>query len=197
MGLPVVGARCQRQLGMWIERYLYRELRAVSATAWRFDAGLRHGATQRSCDISSSVENGDKAVPIGSGHGGRVDGRLFLRVTVVSWSAGLLAGIVAGQEAHCYDRSDRSLRAVSWEAIAMWQSTEKNGNWTAHQGILYFRRASNEAAFLFTLCWYGHQQNFTDCSNMCHEASGVALDAGTARNRQGHRHAEDFSLADG
>ena len=38
-------------------------------------------------------------------------------------------------------------------------------------------RASNEAAYLYQLFarHYG-TNNFPDCSNMCHEASGIALD---------------------
>jgi anaerobic selenocysteine-containing dehydrogenase len=47
-------------------------------------------------------------------------------------------------------------------------------------------RASNEAAFLYQLFAraYG-TNNFPDCSNMCHEATGVGLH-GVDRRRQGH-----------
>jgi anaerobic selenocysteine-containing dehydrogenase len=37
------------------------------------------------------------------------------------------------------------------------------------------RRASNEAAYLYQLFVRAWRNNFPDSSNMCHEASGVAL----------------------
>ena len=49
-------------------------------------------------------------------------------------------------------------------------------------------RTSNEAAFLYQLFArdFG-TNNLPDCSNMCHESSGSALDR-DARHRQGQRH---------
>ncbi|WP_138465793.1 FdhF/YdeP family oxidoreductase [Poseidonocella sp. HB161398] len=57
-------------------------------------------------------------------------------------------------------------------------------------------RASNEAAFLYQafVRLYG-TNNFPDCSNMCHEASGVAL-TGAIGIGKGTVLLEDFELAD-
>ncbi|HEY0276609.1 MAG TPA: molybdopterin-dependent oxidoreductase, partial [Paenirhodobacter sp.] len=57
-------------------------------------------------------------------------------------------------------------------------------------------RASNEAAFLYQLFVraYG-TNNFPDCSNMCHEASGVGLGAAIGIGK-GTVRLEDFDLAD-
>ncbi|WP_136069285.1 FdhF/YdeP family oxidoreductase [Modicisalibacter radicis] len=57
-------------------------------------------------------------------------------------------------------------------------------------------RASNEAAYLYQLFvrLYG-TNNFPDCSNMCHEASGVAMQAGLGVGK-GTVTLEDFEQAD-
>ncbi|MCC7254015.1 FdhF/YdeP family oxidoreductase [Hyphomicrobium sp.] len=57
-------------------------------------------------------------------------------------------------------------------------------------------RASNEAAFLYQLFvrLYG-TNNFPDCSNMCHEASGIALDQAIGIGK-GTVTLEDFEKAD-
>ncbi len=57
-------------------------------------------------------------------------------------------------------------------------------------------RASNEAAYLYQLFvrLYG-TNNFPDCSNMCHEASGIALEAAVGIGK-GTVTLEDFEKAD-
>lgn len=57
-------------------------------------------------------------------------------------------------------------------------------------------RASNEAAFLYqTFVRLFGTNNFPDCSNMCHEASGVALTDAIGIGK-GTVHLEDFEHAD-
>ncbi|WP_068318608.1 FdhF/YdeP family oxidoreductase [Polycladidibacter hongkongensis] len=68
---------------------------------------------------------------------------------------------------------------VSWDAAFAEIAGELNALPSADNAAFYTSgRASNEAAFLYQLMGrlYG-TNNFPDCSNMCHEASGVALSA--------------------
>ena len=66
---------------------------------------------------------------------------------------------------------------ISWEQAFERISTELNHLPSPNQAIFYTSgRTSNEAAFLYQLFvrMYG-TNNLPDCSNMCHESSGVAL----------------------
>ncbi|MFP3409752.1 CbbBc protein, partial [Pseudomonas sp. SIMBA_065] len=66
---------------------------------------------------------------------------------------------------------------ISWDAAFALIARELNKLANPDQAVFYTSgRASNEAAYLYQLFVraYG-TNNFPDCSNMCHEASGVAL----------------------
>ena len=66
---------------------------------------------------------------------------------------------------------------ISWEDAFQLIGDELNGLVSPDEGIFYTSgRTSNEAAFLYQLFvrQFG-TNNLPDCSNMCHESSGVAL----------------------
>lgn len=66
---------------------------------------------------------------------------------------------------------------VSWERACEVIAEELNATDSPHESIFYTSgRASNEAAFVYQLFvrQYG-TNNLPDCSNMCHESSGAAL----------------------
>lgn len=66
---------------------------------------------------------------------------------------------------------------ISWEAAFEMIAEELNGLASPDEAVFYTSgRTSNEAAFLYQLFVraYG-TNNLPDCSNMCHESSGVAL----------------------
>ena len=68
---------------------------------------------------------------------------------------------------------------VTWEAAMSIISDELNSVQHPDEAVFYTSgRASNEAAFLYQLFarLYG-TNNLPDCSNMCHESSGAALNA--------------------
>ena len=75
------------------------------------------------------------------------------------------------------DRRDTHYRAISWDAAFQLIAEELKANASPDEAIFYTSgRTSNEAAFLYQLfirC-YG-TNNMPDCSNMCHESSGAAL----------------------
>ena len=76
-----------------------------------------------------------------------------------------------------YDGSDNHYRPISWDRAFEVIADHLNGLQSPDQAAFYTSgRASNEAAFLYQLFAraYG-TNNLPDCSNMCHEASGVAL----------------------
>lgn len=68
-------------------------------------------------------------------------------------------------------------KPIDWDAAAALIAEELNAAESQDEGIFYTSgRASNEAAFLYQLFvrQYG-TNNLPDCSNMCHESSGAAL----------------------
>ncbi|MFT5758156.1 MAG: molybdopterin-dependent oxidoreductase alpha subunit [Alteromonadaceae bacterium] len=76
-----------------------------------------------------------------------------------------------------YDAKSDHYQAVSWEDAFELIAQHLNNLSSPNQAEFYTSgRASNEASFLYQLFGriYG-TNNFPDCSNMCHEASGVAL----------------------
>ena len=73
---------------------------------------------------------------------------------------------------------DTHYQPISWEAAFSLVAQELNALDSPDEAVFYTSgRASNEAAFLFQLFvrQYG-TNNLPDCSNMCHESSGAALD---------------------
>ncbi|WP_293752111.1 FdhF/YdeP family oxidoreductase [uncultured Paraglaciecola sp.] len=76
-----------------------------------------------------------------------------------------------------YNQKTDKYEAVSWDDAFSLIAEHLNGLSSPDQAEFYTSgRASNEASFLYQLFGrlYG-TNNFPDCSNMCHEASGVAL----------------------
>ena len=68
-------------------------------------------------------------------------------------------------------------KPINWDAAIALIAEELNAAESPDEGIFYTSgRASNEAAFLYQLFvrQYG-TNNLPDCSNMCHESSGAAL----------------------
>ncbi len=86
---------------------------------------------------------------------------------------------------------------VSWEAAFKLIAGELNGLDSPDQAIFYTSgRTSNEAAFLYQLFvrQFG-TNNLPDCSNMCHESSGLALKEVIGVGK-GTVTLKDFDLAD-
>jgi len=92
--------------------------------------------------------------------------------------------------------SDRYL-PVSWDdAFALIGETLRGLDSPDEAAFYTSGRLSNEATFLYQ--WFGREfgtNNFPDCSNMCHEASGVALRASIGTNK-GTVDLEDWGKAD-
>ncbi|MQB20788.1 CbbBc protein [Agrobacterium tumefaciens] len=96
-----------------------------------------------------------------------------------------------------YDRSSDRYVPVSWDDAFREIGTILRGLDSPDRAEFYTSgRASNEAAFLYQLMvrLYG-TNNFPDCSNMCHEASGVGLKASIGVGK-GTVLLEDFEKAD-
>ena len=96
-----------------------------------------------------------------------------------------------------YDPASDRYLPIEWDAafelIAQHLKTLPNPN----QAVFYTSgRISNEAAFLYQ--WFVREygtNNFPDCSNMCHEPSGVGL-KGSIGVGKGTVTLDDFTLAD-
>ncbi|WP_394175118.1 FdhF/YdeP family oxidoreductase [Thalassotalea litorea] len=77
----------------------------------------------------------------------------------------------------CYNAESDTYQPISWEKAFALIAEKLQALQSAKQLELYTSgRASNEAAYLYQL--FGRMfgtNNFPDCSNMCHEASGIAL----------------------
>ena len=96
-----------------------------------------------------------------------------------------------------YDRASDRYLPVAWEdAFAEIGSVLKSLDSPDRAEFYTSGRASNEAAYLYQLFVrvYG-TNNFPDCSNMCHEASGVALKQAIGVGK-GTVLLEDFEKAD-
>ncbi|WP_375464005.1 FdhF/YdeP family oxidoreductase [uncultured Methylobacterium sp.] len=152
-----------------------------------------HGSSFEFC------ENGVKAVSW-EATDKRTPPSFFARHTVAElrgWSDYALEG--EGRLTHPmrYDAaSDRYLPAT-WEQAFAEIGASLRGLDHPDQAEFYTSgRASNEAAYLYQLFAraYG-TNNFPDCSNMCHEASGIALTAAIGIGK-GTVLLEDFEAAD-
>lgn len=134
-----------------------------------------HGSSFEFC------ENGVKAVSWEATEA-RVPPDFFARHTVSelrSWSDYDLEK--QGRLTHPmrYDRASDTYLPVSWDDAFAEIGRILNSLDSPDRAEFYTSgRASNEAAFLYQLMvrLYG-TNNFPDCSNMCHEASGVGLNA--------------------
>lgn len=96
-----------------------------------------------------------------------------------------------------YDRTSDRYLPISWDNAFALIADHLKGLDSPHQAEFYTSgRASNEAAFLYQLFvrTFG-TNNFPDCSNMCHEASGIGLSQ-TIGTGKGTITFEDFAEAD-
>lgn len=144
-------------------------------------------------------ENGAKAVAW-EATGDRVGLDFFAKHTVTSlrgrsdyWleSQGRLTHPMA------YDRATDRYRPVTWRQAFDRIAAKLKGLSDPNRAVFYTSgRTSNEAAFLYQLL--GRRlgtNNFPDCSNMCHESSGVALNEAIGVGK-GTVTLEDFDQAD-
>ena len=149
--------------------------------------------------ITEFCENGVKAISAES-TSKRVSREFFESCTVESlrsWSDYDLEQQGRLTEPMAYDLQTDRYTPISWNdafnLIAENLSTLENPN----QAVFYTSgRTSNEAAFLWQL--FGRTlgtNNFPDCSNMCHESSGVALTESIGIGK-GTVQLEDFEEAD-
>ncbi|BCX48793.1 formate dehydrogenase subunit alpha [Haloferula helveola] len=86
---------------------------------------------------------------------------------------------------------------VSWDEAFAILAEELNGLASPDEAVFYTSgRASNEAAFLYQLLARAFgTNNLPDCSNMCHESSGAALNAAIGVGK-GTVSLDDFAQAD-
>jgi len=96
-----------------------------------------------------------------------------------------------------YDPASDHYRPISWDAAFALIAETLNGLDSPNQAEFYTSgRASNEAAYLYQLFVRAFgTNNFPDCSNMCHEASGVALSQSVGVGK-GSVTFDDFEHAD-
>src|SRR5690606_5907969 len=96
-----------------------------------------------------------------------------------------------------YNSQTDHYESISWDAAFSLIAEHLQALDSPNQAEFYTSgRASNEAAFLYQLFVraYG-TNNFPDCSNMCHEASGVALKQSIGIGK-GTVRIDDFEKAD-
>jgi len=95
-----------------------------------------------------------------------------------------------------YNRQKDIYEAISWDKAFLLIAKHFKKLTNPNDAILYTSgRASNEAAFLYQL--FGRvlgTNNFPDCSNMCHESSGVAMNKNIGVGK-GTVKLEDFNKA--
>lgn len=96
-----------------------------------------------------------------------------------------------------YNSDTDRYESISWDAAFSLIAEHLNQLRSPNEAIFYTSgRTSNEAAFLYQL--YVRQfgtNNLPDCSNMCHESSGVAMTDSIGVGK-GTVRLEDFALAD-
>ena len=107
----------------------------------------------------------------------------------------------AAGQAHRADgaaaRCARTTTPISWDSAFTLIAEELNALSSPDEAVFYTSgRTSNEAAFLYQLLVRSFgTNNLPDCSNMCHESSGAALNQ-TIGIGKGSVSIKDFELAD-
>ena len=101
-----------------------------------------------------------------------------------------------GRLTHPMVLEGRHYRAISWDAALAMLAGELQRAGASRSVFYTSGRTSNEAAFLYQLVgrMFG-TNNFPDCSNMCHDSSGVALSEVIGVNK-GTVSLADFEHAD-
>jgi molybdopterin-dependent oxidoreductase alpha subunit len=144
-------------------------------------------------------ENGVKAVANES-TSKRVSAAFFAEHSV-TWLAGQSDEFLEAQgrltEPMAYDPASDRYVPIGWDAAFARTAEALNTLASPDEAIFYTSgRTSNEAAFLYQLFVraYG-TNNLPDCSNMCHEPSGVAMTEQIGSGK-GSVTLDDFELAD-
>jgi len=128
-------------------------------------------------------------------------GREFFAAHTVSelssWSDFALEDAGRLTEPMVYDAVTDRYVPITWDDAFALAGTTLRGLESPHQASFYTSgRLSNEASFLYQ--WFVRElgtNNLPDCSNMCHEASGVALRAAIGTNK-GTVNLKDWEQAD-
>ncbi|MFT6260825.1 MAG: molybdopterin-dependent oxidoreductase alpha subunit [Crocinitomicaceae bacterium] len=130
----------------------------------------------------------------------RADRRFFAKNTIdelSSWDDHHLEKSGRLTEPMYYDGLSANYRPVSWDDAFDTIAKHLNSLSSPNQALFYTSgRTSNEAAYLYQL--FGRAfgtNNFPDCSNMCHEASGIGLTESIGTGK-GTVTMEDFDKAD-
>ena len=129
--------------------------------------------------IAEFCENGVKAVAYEATHK-KANAKLFARYTVSELNE-LGHFEISNQgrlvEPLAYSKATDKYEPIAWEDAFTKIGSHLKALASPNDAIFYTSgRTSNEAAFLYQL--FGRAfgtNNFPDCSNMCHESSGVAL----------------------
>ena len=144
-------------------------------------------------------ENGVKAVA-NEATSKRVTAAFFAEHSV-AWLAQQTDEFLEAQgrltEPMAYDPASDRYAPIAWDAAFARIAAALNALASPDEAIFYTSgRASNEAAFLYQLFVraYG-TNNMPDCSNMCHEPSGVAMTEQIGSGK-GSVTLDDFELAD-
>jgi molybdopterin-dependent oxidoreductase alpha subunit len=153
----------------------------------------QHGSSFEFC------ENGAKAVAA-EATAKRATPEVFAQHTV-SWLAQqsdhFLEDLGRLTQPMVYDAASDHYRPIDWDAAFALIGDTLRALPDPNRALFYTSgRTSNEAAFLWQLFVreYG-SNNFPDCSNMCHEPSGVALKRAIGVGK-GTVSLDDFTLAD-
>jgi molybdopterin-dependent oxidoreductase alpha subunit len=153
----------------------------------------QHTATFEFC------ENGAKAVAA-EATADRATPEVIARHTVsemLAWSDHDLEALGRLTEPMVLDATTDRYRAISWDEAFALVARHLRALPTPDEAIFYTSgRTSNEAAFLYQLFVreFG-TNNFPDCSNMCHEPSGLGLKESVGVGK-GTVTLDDFALAD-
>ena len=144
-------------------------------------------------------ENGVKAIAW-EATSKRVDGHFFKKHSLTQlqqWDDHSLEKSGRLTEPMLYDGADDHYHPISWEGAFEVIADSLQQLASPNEALLYTSgRASNEAAYLYQL--FGRvlgTNNFPDCSNMCHEASGIGMTNSIGVGK-GTVTMDDFSKAD-
>ena len=149
--------------------------------------------------IAEYCENGVKALNYETTKK-RATKALFMEKTVSemsTWDDFTLEDTGRLTEPFSYNQKTDKYEAISWDEAFTMMAEEFKALENPNDAIFYTSgRTSNEAAFLYQL--FGRMlgtNNVPDCSNMCHESSGVAMSE-TVGIGKGTVSLEDFEEAD-
>ena len=153
----------------------------------------------KNASMTEFCENGVKALTYETTRK-RATPELFARHTVTemaAWDDFTLENTGRLTHPMAYNVATDHYEPVSWEEAFARMARHLRSLASPDEAIFYTSgRTSNEAAFLYQLLGrlYG-TNNFPDCSNMCHESSGVGMRESLATGK-GTVSLEDFNHAD-